>query len=401
MTEKTARWVWLSQCFSYGAGKLGKLLNAGVDPDRFYEEGEEYRRSFGILDQRDFTRIRSVSIDRAYRILDRCRELNIWVVCWDDPTYPEGLRNIFGAPAVLYGKGELNGIWDTLRITVVGTRKSDDYAKRAAGNLSYQLSKAGVTIVSGCAVGIDEFAHRGAVKAQGRSVGILACGADVNYPAANQLLKEKMLEYGGALITELPPGTEVNRHYFPTRNRLLAGISEGIVVIQAPVRSGALITAELAIEQGKELFCLPPADIFHPAYMGVIPYLRDGAKPVYAASDILEEYEARWGDVLSEQPMLPVRSLPPTVSVPQKLPAVADTTGYTKEKSNAKLPALSGKQREIYDLLTEEPLPVDVIIRASRDPAHQVLAVLTELELMGVVRVFPGRMYAKADSLNE
>lgn len=396
MTERTVRWVWLSQCFSYGSGKLGKLLQAGVDPELFYEGGDDYRRSFGILNQQDIARIRAVSLDRAYQILDNCRKKNIWAVSWEDPDYPGGFRNIFDPPAVLYGKGDLGGLSETLRITVVGTRNCDDYTRRAAGNLSFHLAGAGVTIVSGCAVGIDEFALRGAVKARSRSIGILACGADVNYPAPNELLKENMLECGGALITELPPGTTVNRSYFPVRNRLMAGIAEGVFVVHAPLRSGALITAEMAVEQGKELFCLPPANIFSASYCGVVPYLRDGAKPVYSAEDILDEYEARWGNVLHKRTEPAAKQ---SLRVPEKVLAVADASGYHTRKPS--VPVLSEQQKKVYALIPAEPLPVDEIIRISGMPAHQVLSVLTELELAGAVRVFPGRMYGRTESVNE
>ena len=380
MRERLRYWVWLSQCFSYGSGKLGRLVEAGADPEKLCLEGREYRKSFGFLDENDLNRLAHVSIERADLILEDCEKKKIWAVSIEDDLYPPPLRHIYGPPVVLYGKGELTGLSETLRVTIV-------------------------TVVSGCAVGIDEYAHRGAVKAGGRSVGILACGADVNYPRDTETVRDHMLYRGGALITELPPGTHVNRNYFATRNRLLAGISEGVFVVQAPQRSGALITAELAVEQGKELFCLPPANIFDPHYLGVVPYLRAGAVPVYSAADILSEYEAQWADRINlealHKPVRPAAQSAARVAdepAYQAKPAPAAAAGKAKASPPpaAEL-SLSDALREIYALLEDAPRPMDEIIRQSGKQPPEVLAALTELELLGLVTAYPGRLYGRAD----
>ena len=405
MRERLRYWVWLSQCFSYGSGKLGRLVEAGADPEKLCLDGREYRKSFGFLDENDLNRLAHVSIERADLILEDCEKKKIWAVSIEDALHPPPLRHIYGPPVVLYGKGELTGLSETLRVTIVGTRECSDYAKSAAGNIAFQLARTGVTVVSGCAVGIDEYAHRGAVKAGGRSVGILACGADVNYPRDTETVRDHMLYRGGALITELPPGTHVNRNYFATRNRLLAGISEGVFVVQAPQRSGALITAELAVEQGKELFCLPPANIFDPNYLGVVPYLRDGAVPVYSAADILSEYEAQWADRINlealHKPVRPAAQSAARVAdepAYQAKPAPAAAAGKAKASppSAAEL-SLSDALREIYALLEDAPRPMDEIIRQSGKQPPEVLAALTELELLGLVTAYPGRLYGRAD----
>lgn len=410
MRERLRYWVWFSQCFPYGSDKISRFLEAGADPEKLCLEGREYRRSFGILTQKELDRLDHVSLERADLILDDCEKLGIWAVSMEDDLYPPPLRHVYGPPAVLYGKGDLSGLAETLRITIVGTRNCTDYAKSAAGNIAFQLARAGVTVVSGCAVGIDEYAHRGTIRAGGRGIGILACGADVNYPRDTEQVRDHLLYRGGALITELPPGTHVNRNYFSTRNRLLAGIAEGVFVVQAPQRSGALITAELAVEQGKELFCLPPANIFDPAYLGVVPYLRDGAVPVYHVSDILSEYAAQWEDRIN----LEALNRPVRLSAGQSSTAqVADEPAYqagqdTPPGETAPPPPapfagaakpdcaqLSDALREIYALLEDAPRPMDEVIRQSGKRPQEVLSALTELELLGLARAYPGRLYGR------
>lgn len=222
------------------------------------------------VNQAETARIMRHSLERSEFILKECGRLKIRVVSLEDPLYPDRLKNIYAAPPVLYVYGDLSGMDDNVVLGVVGTRHPTEYGKTVTDELCYQLAAAGAVIVSGCAVGIDAHAHMGALKAGGRTVGVLGCGLDVDYPAENKGLKRGILKYGGALISELPPGTTVSRKYFPTRNRLISGLSLGVVVTEAPVRSGSLITLNLALEQGRDVFCVPPHDICNPLYQGVV-----------------------------------------------------------------------------------------------------------------------------------
>ena len=407
MEDASLYWVWLSQCFPFGSPRPAELLEKGASPRELFEGGRDYRASLGLLNSRELERMDRVSLERAKGILKDCREKGIWILRFEDEDFPDGLRHVYGPPLLLYGKGRKEALEGLPCLTVVGTRKCSDYAKSVAGNLSYQLARAGVAIVSGCAVGIDEYAHRGAVKAGGCSIGVLGCGADVDYPAQNRRLKEYILLRGGALITELPPGTEPNGRYFPTRNRLLAGLSEGVFVVQAPERSGALITAELAVEQGKTVFCLPPCNIFDPLYQGVVPFLRDGAKAVYSAEDILEEYEPRWGDKINRKAASePPKSRPaePRAALHEErepaLPQVADQPDYRPSEQDLapteKAGQMDAAQQEIYSLLGKDPREMDHIIRESGKKPQEVLSILTQLELMGHIRAYPGRRYGRA-----
>ena len=190
MGEDLVYWVWLSQCFSYGSGKIGKILELSGDAKTLYQNGEEGRRVLSIFSEQDLRRMSKTSLERAELILEQCRDEGIRVISYADPEYPKRLREIYGPPAVLYVKGSLAGLENQLVLTVVGTREAVGYTRGITGSLCCQLARAGVVIVSGCAVGIDEYAHRGALKAGKRTIAVLGCGLDVNYPSQNRELKE-------------------------------------------------------------------------------------------------------------------------------------------------------------------------------------------------------------------
>ena len=397
MGENLVYWVWLSQCFSYGNGRLGKLLETLDDAKAFFQGGPELWRKSGLFSAQDLRRMEKTSLDRAAVILGECQKQDIRVISWLDEEYPRLLREIYAPPAVLYVKGSLAGLDQALTITAVGTREAIGYTRGVTGNLCYQLAQTGVVIISGCAQGIDEYAHRGTLKAGGRTIAVLGCGVDVNYPAANRELKEKILLSGGALVSELPPGTKPDGRYFPTRNRLLAGLGMGVLVTHAPTRSGSLITAELALEQGKEIFCLPPYNIYDASCTGVVPLLKEGAKPVYSVYSILEEYYPLYADRIN------LAALPGESSgaASQK---VADRPGYHHRESAAQEtvsavvqpPArLNAFQRQVYDVLTGEPRPVNEIIDEAGLRPDQALATLSELEMMGLAAAHPGRRYSR------
>ena len=399
MGENLVYWVWLSQCFSYGNGRLGKLLETLDDAKAFFQGGPELWRKSGLFSAQDLRRMEKTSLDRAAVILEECQKQDIRVISWLDEEYPRLLREIYAPPAVLYVKGSLAGLDQALTITAVGTREAIGYTRGVTGNLCYQLAQTGVVIISGCAQGIDEYAHRGTLKAGGRTIAVLGCGVDVNYPSANRELKEKILLSGGALISELPPGTNPDGRYFPTRNRLLAGLGMGVLVTHAPVRSGSLITADLALEQGKEIFCLPPYNIYDASCTGVVPLLKEGAKPVYSVYSILEEYYPLYADRINLE-LLPPETVLRQQADSRQRQKVADPHTYRRGRESAgqeqppaavvEPPArLSAYQRQIYDVLTEEPQPVDEIIGNAGMRADQALAALSELELMDMRQPIP------------
>lgn len=403
--DNRAYWTWLSLCFSYGSGKPQQLAES-EEVVSIYENRETICESVDYLTTRDGERLRKISLERAQLILERCEELGVRVVTLNDPEYPQKLRHVYGAPLVLYVQGDISYLNDAPAITVVGTREASEYGKNVTGNLSYQLALAGAVVVSGCAVGIDEYAHRGALKAGGRTVGVLGCGHDIDYPAKNRTLKQEILSRGGALIGELPPGTSVNGKYFPVRNRIMAGIADGVLVTEAPAKSGALITARLASDLDRDVFCLPPYNIYDTKYLGVVPFLREGAKAVFDVTDILEEYTARYEGrldleriakpavasadreteselkVASESAYRSSRTIPQNPDAPKEKPPVPE--------------GLTEKQKKLYEILTFEPAHVDDLAHEAGLEIYEVLSVLTELELLELVTAHSGRRYSLA-----
>lgn len=400
-------WVWLSLLFSYGSSKPDHILSLYDSPEDFYHLNENELHHLEFLTQSDVQAIKRVSLKRAQKIIDDCKRLGISIVTYGDELYPKRLRLIYGPPVVLYTLGDISGIDDEVAITVVGTRRATDYSTYVTEYLSYNLAQAGVIIVSGCAVGIDTAAHTGALKAEGRTVAVLGCGLDVNYPRENRELK-KMILKKGALISELPPGTEASGRIFPVRNRIMAGLSLGALVTHAPERSGSLITAEHALEQGKEVFCVPPYSLFDSNFFGVIKYLRDGAIPVFCADDILNQYTGAYahkldaakmtGDYIGQKKLsgkLGTISRPKadskTAGQPiEKAPKIEDN----KDKFADLIAGFDEKQLAVYHKLEVTPKYIDELSGSTGLKVSELLAVLTELEIMGVAESLGGQRYA-------
>ena len=398
-------WVWLSQLFACGSQRPSQLLALCESPEDLYHLSEEELASFGVLTSAEIKAMKAVSLERARLILEKCEKCGIRILCWADEDFPKRLRLIYGPPVVLYVKGSLAGLDSEVVITVVGTRRATDYSDYATQFLCRQLAAAGAVIVSGCAVGIDAAAHLGALAVKGRTVAVLGCGLDVDYPRENAGLKQQILERGGALVSELPPGTQPIPRMFPVRNRLMAGLALGVLVTHAPERSGSLITAEHALEQGKEVFCLPPYSIFDTSFAGVIRYLRDGAIPVFCAEDVLGMYTGAYADRLDvtqlsgdyavkkdppEKPKIHARAGLSATAPP------AETVSAEKENLVGIVSGFDEKQLTVYNNLELDPKHLDELQAACGLPIGELLSILTELEILGLAASLGGRRYALA-----
>ena len=397
-------WIWLSELFSYGSDKPNALLDEFDTPERIFHAAEEELARTEILSKDDIARVMRHSLDRSEYIEKECEKLKISIVVQNDSRYPRRLKRIYGAPVLLYVYGDLSGIDEEVVIGVVGTREPSDYGAEVTNQLCYELAGSGVIVVSGCAVGIDANAHLGAVKAGGRTIAVLGCGLDVNYPAANHQLKRQILLGGGALISELPPGTTVNGHYFPTRNRIIAGLSLGVLVTEAPLRSGSIISLNHALEQGRDTSCIPPHDIYDARFRGVVIPLRDYAKAVYDANDILFEYYNEYSHKLTADKIVGeyMRQISDDKS---QLKKVADESAYQINASAAaeekKAPdgaslGLTGNKLMVYNLLEAEPQYINEITAKADMPLQKVLSTITELEIDGFAVSYSGQRYGKA-----
>jgi len=292
--------------------------------------------------------------------LERLALAGIKVLTWDSEEYPINLRNIHDPPPVLYIKGELLPE-DDWAVAVVGTRRASVYGKEAARRLSTDLAQNGVTVVSGLAAGIDAIAHQAALDAGGRTLAVLGSSVDIIYPEQNLRLAQQVQEQG-ALISEYPLGTPPERSNFPPRNRIISGLSLGTVVVEAGARSGALITADFGLEQGREVFAVP-GSIFQRSCEGTNRLIQDGAKPVLSVNDILEELNLSQITQQAE-----VRATVPTTPI----------------------------EKQVLDLLSSEPMHVDEVGRAADLPASTVAGTLALLELKGLARQAGGMSYVLA-----
>ena len=328
------------------------------------------------------------------------------ILCREDADYPPGLRQIADAPVVLYVKGELRET-DAVAIAIVGTRNCSIYGSEQARRFGELLAGAGFTVVSGLARGVDAFAHHGAIDAGGRTLAVMGKGLTEIYPPENEALAHKLLDHG-AWISELPMRAEVRRENFPGRNRIIAGMTLGTLVIEAPRRSGALITAKQATEYNREVFALP-GRVQEPLAFGTNDLIRRGhAKLTMCLEDILDEL----GDVgESMRPHeTPAAGHPqnasPTAAAnsgphanPHAETASSKTAGDDKHKPRQqKLPLhhLSELERRVYDVIPYEPVLQDTVLTASQLPPGEVIAAFTSLELKGLIKRLPGQLVKRS-----
>ncbi len=342
--------------------------------------------------------------DEIEREIDAAAAAGVRIIARADPDYPEGLRRLPDAPIVLYVKGELRPT-DALAIAVVGSRRCTIYGSEQARRFGELLAGAGFTVVSGLARGIDAFAHHGAVAAGGRSIAVMGRGLDEVYPPENAALAAKLLE-AGAWVSELPMRAAVRAENFPGRNRIIAGLTLGTLVVEAAARSGALITARLAAEYNREVFAVP-GRLQDPMSAGTNALIRDSAaKLVTCLEDILDEL----GDVGARLktaaagpadtagaglPTGPGSARPPGAAAAAPRGGAAPHAPGPGGSAPRPGPVLSVSEQRVYDLLGYEPVLADVVLRAADLPPGEVLAAITGLELKGLVRRLPGNLIAR------
>lgn len=382
-------WVWLTTLPGLGQRTKLQLLEHFASPEEIYFAPEEELLLAEGVTKAQCALLADKSLDRAEKVLEDCAKDGQFLLTMDDAAYPARLRNIYDPPLLLYGKGSLPLFDEEVAVTVVGTRSCTPYGVKAASELGYELAKQGALLVSGMAKGIDGEALRGALRAGGFTAAVLGSGADVVYPAANRRLYEDIAATG-VILSEYPPGTEPRGEHFPVRNRLLSALSVATLVVEAPERSGALITAATALEQGREVFAVPgPFDA--PMSRGCNGLIREGAGLVCEAWDVLSFYESRYPHKLrllraklpplpkgapeteSGEPAKPVEEAPPAPALPV-LDISQDPGGLTDDQ----IAVLSVLHTDIPTLTDDAAILADL-------PVRRVLSALTVLEIDGYV----------------
>lgn len=379
-------YLWLSLGLGYGSRSGKRILERFQTPERFFEASDGQWRSCR-LSNGEVSALKPRNLEMAQKTAEVCRNKGIHLLCPGGQAYPNRLWEIPNPPVLLYCQGAPPNVEESLCLAVVGTRKATVDGIKSAFELSYQLAKAGVVIVSGGALGADQAALEGALQARGKTIAVLGCGVDVDYPPNFARMRSRILENGGAVLSEYPPGTKPYGGNFPIRNRILSGLSQGVLVIEAPKRSGALITARLALEQNRDVFALP-GSVRSEASFGTNQLIKDGAKPVTCGEDILEEYAYAYSETVSipkPEGLSIENNYQPSKEAPRKLekapPAIQEEE-------------LSEWAVKLYQAMGWEPQPLEAVSQKAGLSAAKALQAVTELELSGIIQSYSGRRYA-------
>lgn len=378
-------WVWLSAALG-AAARVDEILSAFPDPKELYEATKSERMLAGVFTWRQIERMDEVPLSEAERRIEIC-EKNGWnIVVPSDKIYPAGLRKIPDRPLVLYVDGDISCLRGSVMVGIVGTREPCNESVAITRKISGDIASAGGVVVSGGALGIDSAAHEGALEKNGKTVCVLGCGLGTDYLKTNEAMRRAVAK-SGAVITEYPPFARASRTTFPERNRIISGMSHGVLVIEAGPKSGSLITARCAAEQGRDVFAIP-GSVLVSAYTGVNSLIKDGAKAVTGAKDVLEAYAVMYPDRLD-------------LSVLDDTPlekAVKTKTGTSSPKPRQKLVSGFGADADtVYNLFGDEPIHPDDICAESGLPMSKVIAALIQLEIGDLIRQIGGKLYILKD----
>ena len=387
-------WVWLSELKGLRNQTRLALLRRFGDPESiFYADADELLLTDGV-ERSQLKLLENHDLAPADRILADCQRLDIRLLTLSDAAYPGRLKNIYDPPALLYCKGRLPLLDDLLCVAVVGTRDCTPYGVACAEKLGFGLASGGAAVVSGLAKGSDAAAIRGALRAGGVTVGVVGNGLDVYYPYESRYLYEDVAS-AGILLSEYPPGTEPASGHFPVRNRIISGLSLAALVVEAPEKSGALITAATALEQGRDVFAVPgPIDA--PASVGCNCLIRDGAGLVSDASDILREYEGRFVLNLKES-----REQPETLGYQARMAPEPKPVAPTLSLRHSDAELTDDQIAVLKALSDTEPMQVDDLTELVEIPTRRVLSALTVLEIDHYVAQHPGKRYTRTVTVIE
>ncbi len=356
-------WLTYAQVHSDVVQKiLDDFGSAEAVYDRFLQDKGKCLKPYMALAQIEFLREQATPEAMHQMMLAMQRE-RMGIIGMDDARYPDMLRSIPDPPALLFYRGDLDCLMGKC-ISIVGTRKAAPNTIDATFKIARELSQAGVTIISGLAMGIDTAAHMGCLEGDSPTVALMGCGLDIDYPVSNHDLKERIVAKGGLLLSEYPPGSPAMPWHFPVRNRIISGLSRAVIMMEALIRSGSMTTVNHALDQGREVYAYP-GNIGSEWAEGAHQLLRDGASYFASAKDILEDMH--WDDVA------------PAPSTQQK----------------AALPPLNDAQRKIFALLNQREMSYDELADATGFDAPTLSGELTMLSILGLVKSLPGKTFGK------
>lgn len=348
-------WIWLSRGLGVASTAARIVLEKGLDAKALYQMDLTALIQLELLAPRLCKKLKALPLTAAYNVLEDCAQKGYSVITPEDDNYPRQFYALQDPPLVVYAQGNvalLGQMHNLPVLTVVGTRSASEYGSRVAENMSYDLAQAGFIIVSGLALGIDSYAHSGALRAGKRTVAVLGSGLDTDYPPQSAPMRKQILATGGVVLTELEPSVPVRGAYFPARNRLLAGLSQGVLVVEAPQRSGALLTASHALEQGKEVFAVP-SDIYDPNAAGTLGLIRDGAIPAINVLDVAYPYFSHFAAQIRTQDLLVEKQAP----FRKKKPLQQRRPAFWEKEQNPQAQQNKSEQQPPAPQKEEKPLP--------------------------------------------
>ncbi len=367
-------WLWLNQSVSLSRSKQIRILEHFGTIEEIYRANLSDYTALDFLREDELNLLTKKDLDSSAKELEKLNKIGGGVITIDSPLYPELLKNIASPPNVLYYRGRLLDLNKHLCIAAVGTRKATHYGKSCAFNLAKSLSQSNVVVVSGLAMGIDAKAHEGAIAGGSPTVGVIGCGVNIAYPLSNSGLMNNIIQ-NGMILSEYPLDTHPEKYHFPERNRIISGICQGTLVVEADFKSGSLITAKSATEQNRDVFAVP-GNINSIYSKGTNYLLKDGAILVTCSEDVISYYRMDYPHLISASPRKVESSAPPN------------------------LPPKGSPQDIILGILGEETLHTDTICQTSGLDIGTVNSSLLMMELTGLVIKLPGGFYTKTRTID-
>ncbi|MDE5605300.1 MAG: DNA-processing protein DprA [Eubacterium sp.] len=398
MSENAIYWLWLQRALGEGA-RFKEILEDFKGIKEFYNANILEWRMSPALVPKQINKLEEISLNDVEHIIYTCEQNGWQIIDYDDKNYPERLREIPNPPAVLFVEGDFAEIDDSVVIGVVGTRRASEYAVQVTELLCRGISESGAVVVSGGALGVDSAAHRGAILCGGKTIAVLGCGFGTSYLMGNKNLRDS-IKQNGALITEFPPFTGATKYTFPLRNRIISGLSLGVLVVEASVKSGSLITARCAAEQNRDIYAVP-CSILSPEFAGTNKLIEDGAMVVTKPADLLSPYAERFHIDLSKVKSVD-KLMHETVDISanfkdnkaDKLSFENLENGRSKREKREKAAlSLSGNTKIVYEALTESLQHIDVITEKCSLPVSSVMGALTALEIADLAVSASGKRY--------
>ena len=398
MSENLRYWLWLQKALGEGA-YIKHILEDFSSVKALYDANIIEWKMSPNLTQKQINKLETTDINSVDEIIYACQNNNWQIIDYEDEKYPQRLREIYNPPCVLYVDGELPDIDSLVTIAVVGTRKASEYAVKATHLMSRGITECGAVVVSGGALGVDTYAHKGALAAGGKTIAVLGCGLGASYLSENKQLRDE-IKKNGALVTAYPPFTRASRTTFPKRNRIISGLSLGVLVVEAGVKSGSLITANFANEQGRDVFAIP-ASVLSEDFAGTNKLIDDGAMVATNPAHIISVYAQRFDTVdLSKartmsQLMADDKDKSANVE-PYEDKLSFDNLEKGREKRlnrEDKARSLNADMKAVYNSLSEQFVHIDNIIEKTGMTPAKVSSALIQLEVLDLVQSATGKRF--------